>query len=47
MSISQILMAIWFLLYGLLAVTNFSFVAATVVLGVLAIAIAVALFLKK
>jgi hypothetical protein len=42
-----ILLALWLLLYGLLAVTNFRFEAEHLVMGLLAIAAAIALFLGK
>jgi len=46
-SLGTILMALWFLLYGLLAVTNFTFQLAPVIMGILAIAVALCLFFGK
>ncbi len=43
----QVLMAIWFLLWGLLQVTSFSFALENVVLGILAIAIGILFFLNR
>lgn len=37
----QVALALWFLLYGLLALTNFRFAMQDVVMGVLALLIAV------
>jgi hypothetical protein len=42
----QALMAVWFILWGLLAVTNFQFAASAVILGILAIAAGVCWFGK-
>lgn len=42
-----IALAVWFLLYGILAVTNIRFDAERTVMGILAIAVAVLAFLDK
>lgn len=47
MTIWKILLAVWFLLWGLLAVTNFKFEAQNLIMGVLAIAIAVLIFVAE
>jgi hypothetical protein len=47
MSLSSILLALFLLCYGLLAVTNFRFDYSPQVLGVLAIAAGVLIFCKK
>jgi hypothetical protein len=47
MSWADILLASWLVIYGLLAVTNFSFELAPVILGLLAIAAGIVRFLKK
>lgn len=42
-----IVLAIWLLLYGLLAITNFRFEAQNLIMGILAIAAAVLLVLDR
>lgn len=44
---SAFLLALWFLLHGLLAVTNFSFDFSKTVMGVLAIIVALLLFYES
>lgn len=47
MSLSQILVALFLLCYGLLAVTNFRFDHSQIVIGALAIAAGILIFAKK
>lgn len=47
MTIWQILLACFLILYGLLTISNFTFTGASVVLSVLAIAAGIFLFAKK
>ncbi len=42
-----ILLAVWFLLWGLLAVTNFKFEQANLIMGVLAVAIGIMIFVAE
>lgn len=42
-----ICLAVWFLLYGLLAVSNFRFELQSVVMGVLAVAVAILALLDR
>jgi hypothetical protein len=44
---SNIFMILWFFVYGILAITNITFVFAPVVLGILALLIVVALVFGK
>jgi hypothetical protein len=43
----DILLALWFVLWGLLAITNFQFEMSNLILGVLAILIAILTFVRK
>ena len=43
----MIALALFFLLYALLALSNFAFVAQNIVMGILALAVAVLLFLDR
>lgn len=44
MKLWLILLAVWFILYGLLAITNLKFEASNLIMGVLAIAVAILIF---
>jgi len=44
---SQIFMILWFAIYGILAITNITFALSGVILGILAILIALALAFGK
>lgn len=46
-SFAVILIALWFLIYGVLAITNLTFVAAPIVLGFVALGIFICLLFGK
>ena len=47
MALWQIVLAIWFLAWGLLAVTNFAFEQRDLIMGLLAIAVAILLVFRR
>lgn len=42
-----VLAAIWFVLWGFLGITNFTFALSNVIMGVLAIAVGILIFLDR